>query len=48
MQTKKITRQEVENWLGDDDVVQILTLIANGEYTANLLKQDILEYNDGQ
>lgn len=46
-QTKKITEADVEYWLGtsnpEEEAIQTLTDIANGEYKPEVFKQDIIE-----
>ena len=56
MMSKPITNYEVEEWLGSDaglkdvmldNAVEILTLIANGKYTANELRKAVIELQEG-
>jgi len=42
----KITYEMTRNWLGDDDISEILTDIANGDYKPKVLKSDILSTVD--
>ena len=42
----KITRRMTSHWLGDDDICEILTDIANGNYKPSVLKSDILSTAD--
>lgn len=42
-----ITKEQVQDWLGDDDILEILASIANGEYTPDQLKSDIEQYEGG-
>ena len=45
---KEITQEQIEAWLGTDDIlaeaVEVLTDIANGEYTVENLRKDIQDY----
>ena len=42
-----MTYEMVETWMGEgEDPVQLLMEIANGEYKASVLKQDIIDTND--
>ena len=42
----KITKNMVEHWIGSDakkeDIISILTEIVNGDYSLELLNQDII------
>ena len=44
----KTNTNDVKNWLGSDvskqDLIELLTEIANGDYSAQELKQDIQDY----
>ena len=42
----KITYEMTRHWLGDDDIYEILTDIANGDYKPKVLKSDILSTAD--
>lgn len=42
----KITYEMTRHWLGDDDIYEILTDIANGDYKPKVLKSDILSTSD--
>ena len=42
----KITYEMARHWLGDDDIYEILTDIANGDYKPKVLKSDILSTSD--
>lgn len=50
MKTKVVTFKQVKNWLGDTnperDAIAILAVIANGGYSPELLKDEILQYSD--
>ena len=39
----KVTWEMVDYWLGDDSVRELLVEIANGEYTLEQFKQDIID-----
>ena len=44
----KLTNEMVEQWLGTSnqlkEAIDVITEIANGEYSTKMLKQDIEEY----
>mgnify|MGYP003704534649 CR=1 FL=1 len=46
----KITIEQVKYWIGSDmqmsEIYQILAEIANGEYDAEQMRQDIIDTND--
>lgn len=48
--TKKITDNQMRNWIGSDnterDAIAILVCIANGDYKPSLLKKEVLQFND--
>jgi len=38
----KVTEEMIENWLGDDtDIPELLTELANGDYTPESLNKDV-------
>jgi hypothetical protein len=44
-----ITKQMMENWVGSDNMdadsfLDLLVDIANGNYPADILKEDVLDY----
>ena len=43
----KITEEQVDFWLGSDmtknEILEVLTDLANGEYKTKIFKQDIIE-----
>lgn len=41
-----ITEEEVASFFGEDDLLTILTQIANNEYPVENLRMDILIYNE--
>jgi len=43
MNKYKVTWEMVDYWLGDDSVRELLVEIANGEYTLEQFKQDIID-----
>ena len=48
VKSKEITNHQVEQWLGSDigrkGIIEILRDIANGDYSAEMLKRDITSY----
>lgn len=47
MSKTKVTYEMVETWMGEgEDAVQLLMEIANGEYKASVLRQDIIDTNE--
>jgi hypothetical protein len=51
MTVKRITEEQVEAWIGSDnlspsDLIELLTEIVNGEYTIPNFRADVLEYSE--
>ena len=48
----RINEQQMREWLGDDakfsTLIELLTEIANGDYTAAQLLSDVLDYAEEQ
>tara|TARA_R110002020_G_scaffold138354_1_gene308255 strand:+ start:1109 stop:1318 length:210 start_codon:yes stop_codon:yes gene_type:complete len=48
----KLTNEMVEQWLGTsnqlEEAIDVITEIANGEYSTKMLKQDIEEYYNSE
>ena len=46
----KVTKEDVENWIGSDnlvkDLLEVVTDVANGDYTAESLNADIRSYSN--
>jgi hypothetical protein len=46
----KFTKKQIEQWLGSDisrkGIIEIITDIANGDYPAEMLKNDIAQYEE--
>lgn len=46
----KVTHESVEYWLGSDDAlteaIDVLTSIANGEYSSELFREEVLNLQD--
>ena len=46
----KITEEDVEDWIGSDnlvkDLLEVVTDVANGDYTAESLNADIRSYSN--
>ena len=46
----KVTKADVENWIGSDnlvkDLLEVVTDVANGDYTAESLNADIRSYSN--
>ena len=51
MMKKNITKHKVREWLGTDnqleEAIEIIRDMANGDYSVELLKKDIIEYYNG-
>jgi len=51
MTVKRITEEQVEAWIGSDNLspnnlIELLTEIVNGEYTIPNFRADVLEYSE--
>ena len=46
----KVTQEDVEDWIGSDnlveDLLKVVTDVANGDYTVETLHGDIISYSD--
>ena len=46
----KVTQEDVEDWIGSDnlvkDLLEVVTDVANGDYTVETLHGDIRSYSD--
>tara|TARA_R100001086_G_scaffold124901_1_gene64492 strand:+ start:178 stop:336 length:159 start_codon:yes stop_codon:yes gene_type:complete len=49
---KKVTHESVEYWLGSGDAlteaIDVLTSIANGEYTSELFREEVLDLQEDE